>query len=75
MSENPKVGILPPGPISNHDLIVKNRDKEASIKPNLKLNEDYRGVNKEVWDIFHKMYGGGPQIVRESLDIYSNEPP
>jgi len=39
----------------------------------LQLNKDYRGVNKEVWMIFHRMYGGGPIIVREALDIYSKD--
>lgn len=35
------------------------------------LNEDYRGVNKEVWDLLVQIYGGGPAIVRRHLDIYS----
>jgi hypothetical protein len=34
---------------------------------------DYRGVNKTVWDLLHKMYGGGPAIIKEELDIYSND--
>lgn len=37
------------------------------------INEHYRGVNKEVWSMFYKLYGGGPIIVRESLDIYSKD--
>jgi hypothetical protein len=61
-SENAKIGILPPGPISNSDLLVKGANKDMTIKQNLKLNVDYRGVNKEVWDIFHRMYGGGPVL-------------
>lgn len=43
------------------------------IKEGLELNKQYRGVNKEVWQIFHRMYGGGPIIVREDLDIYSKD--
>jgi len=43
------------------------------IKKGLELNKDYRGVNKEVWILLHKIYGGGPAIAREELDIYSND--
>jgi len=65
ISENEKIGVLPPGPISNYDLFIKVNDKDVEIKQNLLLNHHYRGVNKEVWNIFHKMYGGGPIIVRD----------
>jgi hypothetical protein len=37
------------------------------------LNSDYRGVNKEVWNLLYKIYGGGPVIVRDKLDIYSQD--
>jgi hypothetical protein len=76
VSENPKIGILPPGPISNDDLYVKINDgKEyvVELKEDLVLNKHYRGVNREVWQIFHRMYGGGPIIVREDLEIYSRD--
>lgn len=73
VSENEKIGVLPPGPISNHTLFVKNSSLELTIKANLQLNKDYRGVNKEVWQIFHRLYSGGPIIIRESLDIYSQD--
>ena len=75
-SENPKIGILPPGPISNDELFVKlveGKEVQSVIKEGLELNKDYRGVNREVWQIFHRMYGGGPIIVRDDLDIYSND--
>jgi hypothetical protein len=35
------------------------------------LNKDYWGVNQAVWFALIKIYGGGPPIVREALDIYS----
>lgn len=76
MSENPKIGILPPGPISNDDLFIKvsdGKDIQTEIRESLELNKHYRGVNKEVWHIFHRMYGGGPIIVRDELDIYSKD--
>ncbi len=71
-SQNSLIGILPPGPIFNEDLFEKGR--ESKIKQGLELNVHYRGVNQEVWQIFHKMYGGGPVILREELDIYSRDP-
>ena len=49
MSENTKIGVLPPGPISNYDLLAKGKDSKEEIKKDLVINEHYRGVNKEVW--------------------------
>ena len=73
VSENPLIGVLPPGPISNYDLFVKTKENIHQIKQNLEINEHYRGVNKEVWEMFYKLYGGGPIIIREALDIYSKD--
>jgi hypothetical protein len=50
-----------------------SKEPSATIKEGLELNKEYRGVNKEVWQIFHRMYAGGPIIVREELDIYSRD--
>jgi hypothetical protein len=89
ISENERIGILPPGPISNDCLFVKAKPstsqssfegltalqepKSLQIRKGLELNKDYRGVNKEVWQIFHRIYGGGPLIVRDEEDIYSQD--
>ena len=43
------------------------------LKRGLVLNKHYRGVNKEVWQLLHKIYGGGPTIVRKELDIYCKD--
>lgn len=43
------------------------------LKKDLELNKHYRGVNKEVWELLHKIYGGGPCVVREELDIYGQD--
>jgi|LauGreDrversion4_2_1035121.scaffolds.fasta_scaffold120952_2 hypothetical protein len=78
-SENDKIGIMPPGPISNDCLFEKISPLSAKsgetriLKSGLVLNKEYRGVNREVWSIFHRMYGGGPVIVRGELDIYSRD--
>ena len=42
-------------------------------RPNLVRAEDYRGVNGPVWNVFIKRYGGGPQICRSELNIYTHE--
>ena len=33
--------------------------------------DDYRAVNEYVWEAYHRFYGGGPAIVRQTNDIYS----
>lgn len=43
------------------------------LKKDLELNKHYRGVNKDVWQLLHKIYGGGPVVVREELDIYGQD--
>ena len=82
-SENKDIGVLPPGPIYNDYFFTRLNKEEAKeelksepelmIKPGLELNVDYRGVNFEVWNLLQKIYGGGPLIVREELDIYSRD--
>mmetsp|Transcript_32576 Transcript_32576/g.103174 ORF Transcript_32576/g.103174 Transcript_32576/m.103174 type:complete len:735 (-) Transcript_32576:61-2265(-) len=57
-----------PGPISNGDLLEKDG---VTPKTGLDKGTHYRGVNKQVWDIFFSIYGGGPPIVRSRLDIYA----
>ena len=73
-SENERIGILPPGPISNESLFERSlMPEQQKLRRNLQLNIDYRKVNKDVWQILHRMYGGGPIIVREDDDIYSQD--
>ena len=66
LSENNKVGVLPPGPINNHTLFSKSSQNtgRGSIKKGLDKKKDYDGLNKNVWDALQKIYGGGPVIVR-----------
>ena len=79
-SANQRLGFLPPGPISNECLFIKVSSDQSPALPNnievkqgLQLNKDYRGVNRDVWQLFHRIYGGGPLVVREELDIYSTD--
>lgn len=63
------VGILDPGPITNHLLL----DKDNNPLPNMVKGEHYRGVNKAVWKQFYETYGGGPVLKRSDISIYSEE--
>mmetsp|Transcript_9811 Transcript_9811/g.11308 ORF Transcript_9811/g.11308 Transcript_9811/m.11308 type:complete len:226 (-) Transcript_9811:26-703(-) len=62
------LGVPPPGEVDNSVLL----DKNGNPKKNLKLALHYRGINKKVWDFFISSYGGGPVIVRHSLNIYED---
>lgn len=74
---------MPPGPIYNDSFFTRRFPEESKeeekgepelvVKPGLQLNKDYRGVNFEVWNLLQKIYGGGPLIVRQDLDIYSKD--
>ncbi|CAI2387044.1 unnamed protein product [Moneuplotes crassus] len=62
-----EVGILDPGPVTNHLLL----DEDNNPLPNLVKGKHYRGVNKAVWKQFYETYGGGPVIRKRELSIYS----
>ncbi len=64
------VGAAPPGPISN-DLLLESDGKP---KKNLKKVTHYRGVNKHVWEYLVGIYGGGPMICRNAIEIYDETP-
>jgi len=55
-----------PGPISNNVLL----DDEGVPKPGLERVTTYRGINKQTWNLFVQLYGGGPEIRRAVLDLY-----
>mmetsp|Transcript_3430 Transcript_3430/g.5190 ORF Transcript_3430/g.5190 Transcript_3430/m.5190 type:complete len:915 (-) Transcript_3430:35-2779(-) len=59
-----------PGPIDNSRLLLP----DGRVRSGLQKAKDYRGVNKNVWDVFYSTYGGGPVIARKHLDIYSESP-
>mmetsp|Transcript_2570 Transcript_2570/g.5654 ORF Transcript_2570/g.5654 Transcript_2570/m.5654 type:complete len:896 (+) Transcript_2570:110-2797(+) len=61
---------ITPGQITNHRLFEKDGSK---VRPELRLRNDYIGVNARVWWLFMHIHGGGPVICREELDIYSAE--
>jgi len=57
-----------PGPITNSALL----NPDGTPRPGLEKGRHYRGVNATVWAVFYKIYGGGPPISRDKLDIYAN---
>jgi hypothetical protein len=59
---------LNPAPGNPHRQLL---DKDGKPKEGLERGQNYRGVNQNVWRIFHQIYGGGPEIVRARLDIYA----
>lgn len=61
--------MLPPGPIANHLLLKKNGQPRARLR----VTRDYRGVNEAVWNLLISMYGGGPAIKRQQINIYEDE--
>ena len=63
------VGILDPGPISNHNLF----DEYGQMKQGLKNGVHYCCVNSETWKILYDIYSGGPIIKRVTPDLYSLE--
>lgn len=63
-----QAGALPPGPITNNMLFEDLERKVFKLK--LKAAVDYRGLNEKVWQAYHRIYGGGPVIVRKRLNIY-----
>jgi len=60
-----------PGPIDNARLVDRHTGRP---KPDLHAVDDYRGVNREIWQFWQSRYGGGPVIRRSLLDLYAPEP-
>lgn len=58
-----------PGPIENRVLF----EDDACTQPNqgLQRGAHYRGVNRDVWRYLHAVYGGGPAVVRTTINLYS----
>jgi len=54
-----------PKKINNSILIVNNLPK-----PGLMAGKDYRGINKNVWELLNSWYGCDIVIKRKKLDIY-----
>jgi c-di-GMP-related signal transduction protein len=38
------------------------------IRNDIDQKADYRLVNEEIWNFFQSRYGGGPKIIRNSIE-------
>jgi hypothetical protein len=78
ISDNKKIGILPPGIIDNSKICIPNKEKDKEkgapsyvLKPGLKVDKDYCVINQYLWEWYLLNYGGGPEI-RLSEDSKNN---
>jgi len=60
-----------PGRIENLCLL----DNMLQPKVCMKLERNYNGVNKKVWEYFQERYGGGPALPSKELNIYACNAP
>ncbi|KAG6604527.1 uncharacterized protein IUM83_14113 [Phytophthora cinnamomi] len=66
--------MLPPGPISNQNLLEKPTPESNSRRPKegLVAAQHYRCVNGSTWRFWRTIYGGGPPIRRQTPSIYGH---
>ena len=70
ISDNKKIGILPPGIIDNSQICEINNEIKGSnikggkykLKKGLKKDKDYIIINQYLWEWFLLNYNGGPEI-------------
>jgi len=61
------IGVTPPGPVSNDDLL----EKDGTPKPNRRASVHFTFVNKDVWNFLLQQYGGGPCLKSSHCDLYN----
>ena len=77
ISENKKIGILPPGIIDNSKICIPNKEKKKGcysykLKPGLIIDKDYCVINQYLWEWFLLNYSGGPEIQLSDKNIKNN---
>ena len=72
ISDNKKIGILPPGYIDNSRICEINKEKKSNkerikykLKQGLIKGKDYIIVNQYLWEWYLLNYNGGPEIQLE----------
>ena len=73
----------PPGQISNSELLLNlesfyndNDGKNPEnyiIKQDLSMKRDYKLIHEDLWNFFHKKYGGGPKLCYTQNTSKQNE--
>ena len=76
ISDNKKIGILPPVYIDNSRICEINKEKKSTkdrikykLKHGLKKGKDYIIVNQYLWEWYLLNYNGGPEIQLEQNSI------
>ena len=78
ISDNKKIGILPPGIIDNTKICVAYKEKKKNsysykLKSGLIEGKDYCVVNQYLWEWFLLNYSGGPEVqLSENENIKTN---
>jgi len=52
----------PPGQIDNSSICTINKNGQAVLK----MGSDYAQLSEELWSFFHRVYGGGPEVILRS---------
>lgn len=52
----------PPGQIDNSSVCTINKNGQAVLK----MGSDYAQLSEELWSFFHRVYGGGPEVILRS---------
>ena len=75
ISDNKKIGVLPPGIIDNSQICEINKEKRGGkykLKIGLKKDKDYVVINQYLWEWFLLNYSGGPEIQIDDDIIINN---
>jgi hypothetical protein len=67
-----------PGPINNDYLLVpitdflndgdENNPENQVLRHDIDQRSDIKLTNKDIWEFFYTRYGGGPQIIKGSIE-------
>ena len=56
----------PPGPIDNRSIIISvpgTSGNSGTAMQTLKTSSDYLQISQDIWQLFHSIYGGGPEVI------------
>ena len=73
----------PPTPISNSDLLLdiksfyndgnSENPENFIIRQDLSMKNDIKMIHEDLWNFFHKIYGGGPKLCYNQSTTKKNE--
>ena len=57
----------PPGPIDNKAIVITTGNSvggsNRGVNQTLRNNADYIRLSRDIWLLFHSIYGGGPEVI------------